>query len=290
MRQRHPVPSRRVVRALLLGLALAVTTAPAHAHRESRRTRDLELWHDGRLVDVQVRVDGEATPLLIAPGREDRRYLQAFAGRDYELVLRNTSGRRVAVVVSVDGLNVLNGERSVLEASEPMYVLDAYETATIRGWRTSLDEVRRFVFVDERRSYAERTGQANADMGWIRVASFRERRPWWATPRERIRTFDGGAPGFDAPAPPMSKAAPDAAPAPLARGEERSVPGTGWGDRREDRVSTTSFTPDGPAVDRLVLRYEYESGLRALGVLPVSPRWRDRLAERDGGFARPPRW
>jgi hypothetical protein len=123
------------------------------------------MWDEGRLVDVQVRVEGKPAPLLTGPGEDDRRYVQAFAGREYALVVRNTTGRRVAVVIAVDGLNVLTGDRSSLAADERKYVLDPYETATIRGWRTSLDEVRQFTFVDERRSYAERTGQANADMG-----------------------------------------------------------------------------------------------------------------------------
>jgi len=54
-------------------------------------------------------------------------------------------------------------------------------------------DVRRFVFVDEERSYAERTGQANGDMGWIRVLSFRERAPQvWIEPRQQ--SDDEGTP------------------------------------------------------------------------------------------------
>lgn len=68
-----------------------------------------------------------------------------------------------------------------------------------------------------------------------------------------------------------------------------SFPGTGWGDRRTDRVEYVSFTPERGATDLIVFRYEYERGLVALGIYPV----RDRLNERDGGglmgFARPPR-
>lgn len=290
MLHRHAVPVRTRATALLLSaLALAVshaTLAQAHERRVERDRRAFESWHEGRLVEVQVRIEGEASPMLLGPGREDRRYVQAFAGRRYELVLRNPTDRRVAVVLSVDGLNVLSGDRSTLGADEAMFVLAPRETATIPGWRTSLDEVRQFTFVDERRSYAERTGQANADMGWIRVASFRERRPWWEPRRERIHTFNGDAPSMGEASPPNAKGAP----APLARGEENSVPGTGWGERREDHVRTTTFIVDGDAVDRLNVRYEYASGLQALGVLPSSPRWRDRLAERDHGFARPPRW
>jgi hypothetical protein len=80
----------------------------------------------------------------------------------------------------------------------------------------------------------------------------------------------------------------------MARGGQEgggSFPGTGWGTRQQDHVNRTQFTPDPVAVDRLILRYEYASGLQALGILPVRG-YRERLGERDGqvGFAKPPRW
>jgi hypothetical protein len=316
------------IAAVLFGVALlAATVTPARAWDDrsdispSRSIRDIETWADGQLVDVQLRVDGEASPLYVGPGHDDRRYFQAFAGRNYSIVLRNNTGRRVAVLLAVDGLNAVNGEITRLRSSEDMYVLGAYEQATIRGWRTSLDEVRRFVFVDERKSYAQRTGQANSDMGWIRVLSFREQLPWLQSRRgyiegERKPQFRDDRPQGAVPLPapvPMNEApraqsgeSKDSAPTPttrslvpqeqdnMARGEEDnggSFPGTGWGQRQQDHVNRTQFTPDPVAVDRLIFRYEYASGLQALGILPVR-RNRDRLGERDGelGFAKPPRW
>jgi hypothetical protein len=320
-------PATRLGRiaAALFGVALlAAAVSPARAWDDrnditpTRSIRDIETWADGRLVDVQLRVDGEASPLYVGPGHDDRRYFQAFAGRNYSIVLRNNTGRRVAVLLAVDGLNAVNGEITKLRPDEGMYVLGAYEQATIRGWRTSLDEVRRFVFVDERKSYAQRSGQANSDMGWIRVLSFREQTPWWQ-PRPGVmenpqfRDDRAHAP-VPVPAPvPMNEEpraqadeSKDGAPAPsaksavpqeqdnMARGEQEgggSFPGTGWGQRQQDHVNRTQFTPDPVAVDRLIFRYEYASGLQALGILPVRG-YRDRLGERDGqvGFAKPPRW
>lgn len=305
------------IAAALFGAALLVAAAGAarafdqEAWRADRGDRGFDTWADGRLVDVQLRVDGQAAPLYFAPDRDDRRYVQAFAGRNYSVVLRNNTGRRVAVLLAVDGLNVVNGEITRLRPDEPMYVLDAYESATIRGWRTSLDEVRRFVFVDERRSYAERTGQANSDMGWIRVLSFREQLPWWQSRDEgRVRKLQGfkdePAPmQYFGPQPRGQEESKDATPPPTAQratpetqenflhGDQPnagSFPGTGWGDRRQDRVQRTQFNPEPVAVDRLILRYEYASGLQALGIIPLEGRWRDRLRDRDGemGFARPP--
>lgn len=299
--------ARKVVRSAAVALSLGALASPAAAHWD----RD-DLWMDGRLVDVQVQVEGQAAPLYVAPGRIDRKYLQAFEGKRYSLVLRNNTARRIGVLIAVDGLNVVNGERSRLASGEPMYVLDPYERTVIRGWRTSLEQVRRFVFVDEERSYAERTGQANSDMGWVRVLAFRERTPVvWRQDAPRVkererRPFEAedrdaesdewmgrneDAPRSEAAPPSASKsldrrAAPEALEQKAEGGS--SFPGTGWGERTHDPVNRTHFIAERSATDRLTIRYEYASGLRALGIRIH----RDRLYEREGslGFAKPPRW
>lgn len=296
--------------ALALAAAGALTATPARAWYDAQNIT----WADGQLVDVQLRVAGQAAPLFLSPEGANRKYFEAFAGRNYSVVLRNNTGSRVGVLIAVDGLNVVNGEKSRLAGTEPMYVLDAYETATIDGWRTSLDDIRRFVFVDEKRSYASRTGQANGDMGWIRVQAYREQRAFWQ-PRSSRWIEDSRR---DAPRAERSREGVDepmaAAPAPTVQGETKSLPGrakaqslnssesdqmsersggsfpgTGWGDHRSDPVQRVEFTAERRATDQLSFRYEYASGLRALGIFPG----RDRLRERDNGelgFAKPPRW
>jgi len=182
-------------------------------------------------------------------------------------------------------------------------LLDPFESAVIRGWRTSLDDVRQFVFVDEQRSYATRTGQANGDMGWIRVAAFEEQRPQaWGHIKSLYR--GGGEPAPSAPAPESNsdgarresdqKAQRGAQPNSqgLARDEARgdeSFPGTGWGERREDHVNRVEFLAASTPTDQLVLRYEYADGLRALGIQPRTRRVWDR-EQGELGFARPPQW
>jgi len=253
---------------------------------------------DGRLVDVQVLVNGRVSPLYLAPGRDDRSYFQAFHGQNYSLLLHNNTDRRVGVLIAVDGLNVITGDQSNLSRNEAMYVLDPYEETTINGWRTSQDEVRRFVFVDEERSYAERTGQANGDMGWIRVLAFREQRsPWDDVRKYRYEgtPYEGDA--GRAPLAPQSKAAPQiqnmAPPEAQMYGnrDDDSNPGTGWGDRKWDQVSRTDFRAEANPVDRITLRYEYARGLAQLGIRIHRNGSRTWERERgEMGFAAPPRW
>jgi hypothetical protein len=301
---------RKLRAALAITATGAALAAPVLAHGYD------ETWSSGRILDVQMRVEGQAAPLYDSPRGDQRKYFEAIAGGHYSLVVRNTTSSRVGVLITVDGLNVVNGERSALSPNETMYVLGPWETTTIRGWRTSLEDIRRFVFVDERRSYAERTGQANSDMGWIRVLAFREQRNWWD--RRQVEPWFN-RPGFDErsrnegrrdQAPPTEQgaepqaSAPAPASPPAARGQAKtlqgtdqlgdareggSYPGTGWGEHGRDVVGRTQFTAERRATDTHVFRYEYASGLHALGIFPD----RDRLDERDGGaigFAKPPRW
>lgn len=287
--------------AAVAALCLLSNPAPARAGAMDDHLR-------GNLVDVRVRVDGRDTPLFSKSWSwgSQRRYFEAIEGGRYAIELRNLTDRRIGVVMTVDGLNVVNGQRSSLSPTEDMYVLDPYQSAVIRGWRTSLDDVREFVFVDEQRSYASRTGQANGDMGWIRVETFEEQRPLsWRGPGLNYR--GGGAP----PSEPLPEAdeqrvdkdarrSMEGAPKALdgqgqARDEasreraDQSFPGTGWGDRREDHVTRVDFHAMPAPSDGLVLRYEYADGLRQLGIFPRHRRVWDR---EDGelGFAKPPRW
>jgi hypothetical protein len=263
----------------------------------------------GALVDVRILEDGRPTALYSRGWNWNppRRYFEAFEGGHYAVELRNLTARRVAFVMSVDGLNVLNGVRSSLSNSEPMYVLGPWETAVIRGWRTSLDEVQQFIFVDEQASYAARVGKANGDMGWVRVATFEEQRPLaWYREKSLYRGDDSGRPSpesndqrvqdqsppADSPEPARREtAAPEAKGARDQVGQlenRESVPGTGWGERRHDRVERTEFLPAANFTDQLIFRYEYASGLQALGIFPRI----NRVWERENGslgFVRPPR-
>lgn len=245
----------------------------------------------GSLVTVSLEVDGRATPLYAAPDGSGRFYLEALRGARYAVRLANRTGERLGVRLTVDGLNAISGERSLAGSTAPgrMYVLYPWDDTLVQGWRTSLDEVRRFTFVDEERSYAARSGKANARLGWIEVEVFRERRPvarpwppYWpyeprpygAEPREEGRQ--------DSDAKTKDEGASAASP---------SYPGTGWGPRADDPVRVVSFDPEPVPAERGALRYEYAAALRALGIWPRQWWSRDRLRERergDEGFARPP--
>jgi hypothetical protein len=284
----------------LLGLAV-LPPSTALAHHPPRPGA-------GSLVSVSVEVDGREAPLYAAPDGSGRLYLEAFPHSWYALRLANRTGERLGVVLEVDGLNAISGERApVVPAGRGpagrMYVLGPWDAITVQGWRTSLAEVRRFTFVDEKRSYAARAGKANAKMGWIELAVYRESRPAHTevAPLGRDQAATPPPPRVEAPGDEAARADDAAREAPSASrrraGEPAapgSYPGTGWGSATHDPAMLVEFDPEGHPAHRVTLRYEYASGLRALGIELRTP-WtaRDRLRERDRGqegFAKPPAW
>jgi hypothetical protein len=269
------------MRATLLAVAVLAAATP-----------DIQA---GSLVDVAVEVAGETVPLYHAVDGSGRLYFEAREGRTYALRLANRSHERLGALVVVDGLNAISGKREEIGRGRPgrLYVLAPWAEVEVRGWRTSLDEVRQFTFVDERSSYAARAGKANSRMGWVEVAVYRDRAPARVGGWRRERPLSGSRQGEDRDAPAAEAAAEDRSSenAKSARGE-RSYPGTGWGEAAWDPATEVRFDAAAHPAERIVLRYEYAPALRALGILP-RPWWgRDRLRERDGGdgFARPPRW
>jgi hypothetical protein len=127
-------------------------------------------WPGG--FDVQVLVEGRPLPQQTA-GPERR--VEAVEGAEYELLLTNPLSQRVAVAVSVDGLNVIDARHTAAwDASK--WVIHPHATLTISGWQVGPERARRFYFTTERDAYATRIGRPG-DFGVIAAAFYRERRP-----------------------------------------------------------------------------------------------------------------
>ena len=115
--------------------------------------------------------------------KTQRTYLEAIKGKRYKLRIRNTSNRRIGVVIAVDGRNILSGKKSHLRKNEKMYVLNPYESASYKGWRTNKNHVNRFYFTSAGDSYSNAWGDRSA-MGVIAVAVFDEKhKQYYKKPR-----------------------------------------------------------------------------------------------------------
>jgi hypothetical protein len=145
-----------------------------------------EAWALGGLHVSVVDASGRTLPAL----RSGSRVIGVGApGERYALAIENSTGERYEIVASVDGLDVLDGEGASF--GKRGYLIGAYSSVLIDGFRRSEAEVAAFRLGDVARSYAASKGQAR-NVGVIGIALFEEKRAnvVQPTPRWRDRRWD----------------------------------------------------------------------------------------------------
>lgn len=243
----------------------------------------------GRLADVTVidRSTGETLPVHFHKGEY---WVAGTPGAKYSVSVANAAGHRVLAVMSVDGVNVLNGQTASVDQSG--YVFNGYQRYEVTGWRKSNNEVAAFEFVASPASYAARTGRP-ANVGVIGVALFSERvyqPPVSVTPPYRTYRYGAGkaessresAADSAASAAPASPAPASAAPSGAAangignemakraeaRPEMREKLGTGHGAREWSQISHTNFERAQSVPNETIrIRYDSRENLISMGVI-----------------------
>lgn len=117
------------------------------------------------LVDEQ----GRALPAYHVDGRA---YVVGAPGRRYSIHVTNQSPYRFEAVVSVDGLDVVDGEEASL--GKRGYIVGPGDTTVIDGFRTSTSQVAAFRFGAVGSSYAAQTTGSARNVGVVGVALFGE--------------------------------------------------------------------------------------------------------------------
>jgi len=165
----------RLLARTLFSLSLfAGACSTAYADRIAAPTRPL--------VPIAVAPDAVRSPYAVEVVAEDgdvldtffhkgRYYVHGAAGQRYTIRISNPTAQRVEAVVSVDGLDVVDGENGDL--GKRGYVVPAYGEVRVDGWRTSLADVAAFRFSAVKGSYAGKKGKAR-NVGVVAVAIFAE--------------------------------------------------------------------------------------------------------------------
>jgi hypothetical protein len=239
--------------------------------------------------EIEVLVDGRPLEEYAARGRH---YVEALEGAEYELRIRNPLGVRVAVALSVDGLNSIDARRSAAwDASK--WVIGPYQTITISGWQMSSSRARRFYFTTERDSYGAKLGQT-ANLGVISAVFFRERQPVVIVPppRRPIPYEDGridrneSKRRADAPSA-QSRDGEGAKSAEIyPRPDDNDYAATGIGRNVQHDVRWVNMDLQPRAIAQVTIRYEYRDALIRLGIIPRRYPREDALRrrERSTGF------
>ncbi len=248
---------------------------------------------------VEVLAGGSTREKYPARGRV---YVEAVEGEEYALQLYNPLPVRVAVALSVDGLNTIDARRTTARDASK-WVIPPYGSINVTGWQMSSTRARRFYFTNERDSYANKLGRPS-DLGVITAVFFRERRehaeivqpprPLEPQPRSDNRNESKrSTQQRDAPSASADKGsasgrviAPDADDDYAATGIGRSVSNDVW--RMQMDLESQSAA-------EVTIRYEFRDALVRLGVLPRSYPPPDPLRRRerargfeDGSFSPEP--
>jgi hypothetical protein len=130
----------------------------------------------GSLVSVGLRDEsGSFLPGLTVA---DRWFVVGEKGRRYSIVVRNKSSLRLEVVLSVDGLDVIDGRAASFRKRG--YIIEPHRQLVVEGFRQSTEAVAAFRFSAVRDSYANQKYGDTRNVGVIGVALFHERgtHPW----------------------------------------------------------------------------------------------------------------
>jgi hypothetical protein len=233
--------------AFLLASVAGFVAQDSYPDRLTKRYPDFQ---------VEVLVNGRPLAEYYARGRT---YIEAIQGAEYALRVRNSSPERVAVALSVDGLNTVDARHtSAWNASK--WVIEPYQTITISGWQVSSERARRFYFTNERDSYGAKLGQTD-NLGVISAVFFREkRRVIPVTPRPITRDKTDSDSEMSA----RAQSAP-----------RRDDAATGIGRNVEHDVRWVDMDLDSRAAGEVTIRYEY--------------RWQGRDRDTSRGFCPEPR-
>jgi hypothetical protein len=235
---------------------------------------------------VEILVNGRPLPTYAARGTT---YVEALRGREYAIRLRNNTSRRVAVALSVDGLNSIDAKSTPARLASK-WVLGPRQTVTISGWKTSSDTARRFFFTSEEQSYGAWLGRTD-NLGVISAAFFREvqRQRTWSIPtpfappemrrsestQDRSGNAAAGA-GSNVPAAPQAEGKAE---------RQNALPdeyaATGIGRQVDAPVESIELELERDPAATVSIRYEYHDALVRLGVLPAPRPVPDPLARRE---------
>ena len=236
------------------------------------------LFGAGNNFGLTVLVDDSARPEYWHNGTL---YIEAVRGSSYALRLTNPTPYRVAVALSVDGLNTIDARHTDARGASK-WVLEPYESTVISGWQINERTARDFYFTGERGSYGARLGQTD-NLGVIEAVFYRERRPRISeyTPRVQPGTMPQAG----------NEGAVGGTTAPSARAEAQSkkdalsddYAATGMGNRERHEIEVVSFDLESTPAASVRIRYEFTAQLVKLGILPSASPIERR--ERAQGFA-----
>lgn len=209
----------------------------------------------GRLAQIIIydRDSGSTLPVYQHQGKY---YIVGTPGHEYQIALKNHSGRDILAIVSVDGINVITGQTAAYDQSG--YVFVPGEQYSIQGWRKNQYNTAAFYFTSVSHSYAGRTGRGN-QAGVIGVAIFQRK----ATPRYAEPLMNGA---------PVDKSRFDSMESASVNKKSNESLGTGHGRIENSAIDYVNFErASRQPAEILTIYYDSYANLKQRGIIPSNP-------------------
>jgi hypothetical protein len=124
--------------------------------------------------NYEVRVLVKGRPINEYP-HNGQTFVEGRDGSNFEIEFKNLSPQRIEVVLSVDGLSVIDGKEAGPQSSG--YVVDPYGSIRIPGWKLTEEQVAAFQFAGKKQSYAAQSTGSARNTGVLGALVFAEKRP-----------------------------------------------------------------------------------------------------------------
>ena len=123
--------------------------------------------------ELSVCVNGRVIPEF---GKDGHTYIRGQNQTVYSIRFKNNTSSRVLVVFSVDGLDCVDGEAA--NDKSRGYVVPAYQSCDVNGWRASLTEISAFKFDTKEKSFSAKSQAGEVlNCGVIAAKVFAEEPP-----------------------------------------------------------------------------------------------------------------
>lgn len=218
--------------------------------------------------------------------KDGRTFVEGRKGSEYKIKVTNHSNTRIKVIISVDGLDIVTGKRATPKSGG--YLIKAYDTETLEGWRISDDQVRKFFFTTGKQSYNNKTGNNTNNIGVIGVMAYKEIIPYsyFSTLRELdsgriynglvdsthwVNTSSTPLLGSLSDNQPKSVSLNAVTPSAASSRGIASV-GTGMGEVKESKVTTVQAKFENSPFAVMEIFYKTRKELEAMGIKVTQPK------------------
>jgi hypothetical protein len=124
---------------------------------------------------MHVQVNGRACKEYTHKGMS---FIEARTGTNYTVKIKNDNPYRVMAVLSVDGLDVVTGKPA--EETNTGYIIDAYSSLDVKGYRISDDNSASFIFTSKGKSYVQQAKSNATNAGVIGLRTYKEKVPYYS--------------------------------------------------------------------------------------------------------------